>query len=258
MSAEAARQPHLVVDRVGMVYHSAQQEIAAIRDLSLTVSRGEFVSIIGPSGSGKTTLLKIIGDLLKPTSGDVRVNGMPAETARRDGKFSYVFQNPVLLPWRSILANVMLPIEILGSQARDPRELLRLVGLEGTETLYPFELSGGMKQRVQLARALTFNPELLLMDEPFGALDELTRETLNHELLHVWREADVSILFITHSISEALFLSDRIVVLSRRPACVQHVETVPFGRPRDESIKVTNEFVELSRCLRQKLMSAGA
>jgi NitT/TauT family transport system ATP-binding protein len=258
MSATAADQPHLVVDHVGMVYRSAEQEIAAIADLSVAVRRGEFVSIIGPSGSGKTTLLKIIGALLKPTTGEVTVGGTPAESARREGRFSYVFQNPVLLPWRRILANVMLPTEILGRQTREPRELLKLVGLEGTESLYPFELSGGMKQRVQLARALTFNPDVLLMDEPFGALDELTRDALNHELLRIWAEAQVSILFITHSISEALFLSDRVIVLSRRPARVLHIETVPFERPRDESIRATPTFLELSRCLRQKLMSTAA
>jgi NitT/TauT family transport system ATP-binding protein len=255
MMMSPANGRHLVLEDVGMVYRSGAQEVAAIQGLSLTVNRGEFVSIIGPSGSGKTTLLKIVGDLLTPTHGRVLVDEMPAGVARRQRKFSYVFQNPVLLPWRRILANVMLPTELLGRQTRDPLALLRLVGLEGTEARYPFELSGGMKQRVQLARALTFDPEVLLMDEPFGALDEFTRDTLNRELLRVWRETGVSVLFVTHSIAEAIFLSDRVVVLSKRPAHIEHIETVPFSRPRDETVRHTAEFLELTRCLRQKLTS---
>jgi NitT/TauT family transport system ATP-binding protein len=249
----ANRSDHLVVQDVGMVYRSGRQNIVAVEGMSFSVRRGEFVSVIGPSGSGKTTLLKIVGDLLTPTSGRVGIGNMTAQEARREGKFSYVFQNPVLLPWRRILENVQLPTEIARRQSRDPRELLAKVGLSGTERLYPFELSGGMKQRVQLARALTFDPEILLMDEPFGALDELTRNTINQMLIRIWAEIGVSVLFVTHSISEALFLSDRILVLSGRPSRVQHIEVVPFPRPRNEALKETAEFQDLTRCLRQKL-----
>ena len=256
MSVPRSGQPHLVVRDVGMVYHSTSQDIVAIKDLSLEIARGEFVSLIGPSGSGKTTLLKIIGDLLEPSHGSVEVGGVSSGEARRAGKFSYVFQNPVLLPWRTILDNVALPGEVLGRRTRDPRDILKTVGLAGTEGLYPYELSGGMKQRAQLARALTFNPDILLMDEPFGALDEFTRDILNLELLRICAETGVSVIFITHSISEAVFLSDRVVVLSQRPAQVEHVEQVPFERPREESLKETAAFQELTRCLRRKLTSA--
>ncbi len=238
---------------VGMVFSTRAREVAALEGLSFSATEGEFISIIGPSGSGKTTLLRIIGNLLEPTSGRVTIDGMSARQARLDGTFSYVFQNPVLLPWRTVLENVRLPNEILHRQARDPLELLRMVGLEATASQYPSELSGGMQQRVALARALTFDPKILLMDEPFGALDELTRNVLNRELVTTWQEIGVTIFFITHSISEALFLADRVVVLSGRPAKVEHIQEVPFPRPREEAIRETQRFQEIVRCLREKL-----
>jgi len=241
------------VKGVSKVFDSAGGVVKAIEQVSFGVDAGEFVSIIGPSGSGKTTLLRIIGDLVQPTSGEVMVNGQTAHQARMQGTFSYVFQNPVLLPWRNVLDNVRLPLEIVQREARDPRQLLDLVGLAGFEDKYPKELSGGMKQRVSLARALTFNPAVLLMDEPFGALDEFTRNAMNLEVLRIWREIGVTVLLVTHSISEAVFLADKVVVLSARPARVQHVQAVSFPRPREAELKDREEFQEIVRCLRQKL-----
>ncbi len=245
--------PLVRVESIGKVYASRGEPVYAIEEVSFDVAAGEFVSIIGPSGSGKTTLIKIIGDLVPPSSGRILVNGSSAAEARRQGAFSLVFQNPVLLPWRSVLQNVNLPLEVLSRSGREPRELLRAVGLEGFEDKYPAELSGGMQQRVALARALTFNPRLLLMDEPFGALDEFTRNTMQFELLRIWRETQVTVLFVTHSLAEAVFLSDRVVVLSSRPAKVRQVAAVPFPRPRQASLKDTTEFEELVRCLRTHL-----
>jgi len=246
-------EPLLIVDRVGKVYPTRTGPVQALESISFQAAAGEFVSIIGPSGSGKSTLIKLIGDLLQPTQGSITVGGMTAAEARRQGAFSWVFQNPVLLPWRRVIENVRLPLEVLGRGGRDPRELLRVVGLEGFEDKYPSELSGGMQQRVALARALTFNPRILLMDEPFGALDEFTRNTMQFELLRIWSEVQVTVLFVTHSLSEAVFLSDRVLVLSPRPATIRQVATVSFPRPRSAALKDRPEFEELVRCLRKQL-----
>jgi NitT/TauT family transport system ATP-binding protein len=235
------------------VYPTRTGPIQALESISFQAAAGEFVSIIGPSGSGKSTLIKVIGDLVQPTQGRITVGAMTAAEARVDGAFSWVFQNPVLLPWRRVVENVRLPLEILGRTGRDPLELLRMVGLAGFEDKYPSELSGGMQQRVALARALTFNPRILLMDEPFGALDEFTRNTMQFELLRIWGEMRVTVLFVTHSLSEAIFLSDRVLVLSPRPATVRQIADVPFPRPRDASLKDQPEFEELVRCLRKQL-----
>ncbi len=239
------------VNNLGLVYPAGK--VHALDNISFTVAKGEFISIIGPSGCGKSSLIKIIGDIIEPTEGSVRVNGFTAHEARLKGMFSFVFQNPVLLPWRRVIENVSLPLEILQKEARDPRDLLRKFGLQGFEDRYPAELSGGMKQRVALARALTFNPQILLMDEPFGAVDELNRSALNLDLVRIWQEIDVTVCFVTHSISEAVFLSDRIFVLSARPAYLKDVLQVPFPRPREKHLQETKEFQEIVKCLRQKL-----
>jgi len=238
---------------VSKSYASKSGGIEALSNVSFSIPDGQFVSIIGPSGCGKTTLLKIIGNLIELTKGNVSINGLSARQARLKGMFSFVFQNPVLLPWRRIIDNVRLPIEITHQGSREPRELLQMVGLEGFEMKYPHELSGGMQQRAALARALTFDSVVLLMDEPFGALDEITRNELNLQLLRIWTRIDVTVFFITHSITEALFLSDTVVVLTERPAVVKDVVTVPFNRPRKVETKETVEFQEMVKCLRLKL-----
>ncbi|MFZ0961641.1 MAG: ABC transporter ATP-binding protein [Terriglobia bacterium] len=245
--------PMLEIREVGKVYGSGRDSVPALGRVSFSAARGEFVAIIGPSGCGKSTLLKIIGDLLEPSAGLVSVDGLSAHQARLKGTFSFVFQNPVLLPWRRIIDNVRLPLEVLGRHSRDPEQLLQMVGLAGFEKRYPQELSGGMQHRVALARALTFDPQLLLLDEPFGALDELTRDALNHQLLQIWQQTGVTILFVTHGIGEALFLADRVIVLSGRPATVKEAFPVPFARPRQDSLKETADFQEVVKSLREKL-----
>lgn len=241
------------VQNIKKRFESSNGAIHVLDQIDFTVAKGEFVSIVGPSGCGKSTLLKIIGDLIEPTSGQVLVDGMTARQARLKRMFSFVFQNPVLLAWRHVIDNVRLPCEILKIEGRDPYALLRMVGLEGYEHLYPHQLSGGMKQRAALVRALTFDPQILLMDEPFGAVDELTRESLNTYLLHLWREIGVTTFLITHSLSEAVFLSDRVLLLSARPARLKFVLDIPFGRPRTEDMKKTPPFQELVLCLKEKL-----
>ena len=202
--------------------------MTALQEIDLTVERGEFVSLIGPSGCGKSTLLRVIGDLVKPTAGEVAVNGKTAERARLDRDYGIVFQAAVLYDWRTVAKNIALPLELLKwSRARRNErvdEMLELVELTGFDKYYPWQLSGGMQQRVSIARALSFEPALLLMDEPFGALDEMTRERLNLELLRIWAETGSTVIFVTHSISEAVFLSTRVVVMSPRPGRIAGVD----------------------------------
>ena len=212
-----------------------------MRDVSLAVQPGELVSLIGPSGCGKSTLLKLAADVLTPSSGAVAVAGAPPAAARRARQFSVVFQNPVLLPWRTVQQNVELPLEIAGRSVADRRRaaagMIELVGLAGFERARPAQLSGGMQQRVAIARALTLQPSLLLMDEPFSAVDELTRDRLNDELLGIWQRTRAAILFVTHSIEEAVYLSDRVVVLSRRPGQVAATLDIDLGHPRTLAMK---------------------
>ncbi len=245
--------PMVEIRNLGQIYRSGNGSVPALQNISFCVNKGEFLSIIGPSGCGKSTLIKIIGDIIAPTEGTVSVNGLTPRDARLKGMFSFVFQNPVLLPWRRLLRNVSLPLEILGREGRDPRALLDMVGLSGFEERYPWELSGGMRQRAALARGLVFDPDILLMDEPFASVDEMTRSTLNFELLRLWQETGVTILFITHSISEAVALSDRVLVLSSRPARIRDLVTISFPRPRDNAVKQTAAFQEVVRCLKEKL-----
>jgi NitT/TauT family transport system ATP-binding protein len=241
------------VKNLGQTYHSSNGLVHALKDVSFFVKKGEFLSIVGPSGCGKSTLIKIIGDLIAPSEGSVSICGLTPRAARLQGMFSFVFQNPVLLPWRRVWSNVALPLEILRRKGRDPRALLQTVGLAGFEHRYPSELSGGMRQRAALARGLVFDPEVLFMDEPFASVDEITRKTLNDELLRLWHETRVTILFITHSIAEAVALSDRVLVLSSRPGRVKDIVDVPFNRPRTRALKERPEFQEVVKCLNGKL-----
>jgi NitT/TauT family transport system ATP-binding protein len=241
------------IENMSFTYTSGGRAVPALSSVSLSVARGEFVSIVGPSGCGKSTLIKIIGDLLEPSAGNVRVDGLSSQEARLKGMFSFVFQNPVLLPWRRIIDNVLLPLEVLKRKGRDPQAMLNLVGLDGFGDRYPWELSGGMRQRAMLARALIHDPPILLMDEPFASVDEITRQTLNRELMRIWHELRVTIVFITHSLSEAVLLSDRVLVMSKRPAHVRKVVDIRLPRPRTESSLLTADFQELVQCLKAEL-----
>jgi len=229
----------------------------ALADIELEVQPREFVSLIGPSGCGKSTLLRIVGDLMQPTAGTVVVNGKSAQQARRDHDYGIVFQDSVLYDWRTVARNVSLPLEMLG-WSRDRRkarvqEMLELVELVGFESSRPWQLSGGMQQRVSIARALSFDPSLLLMDEPFGALDEMTRERLNLELLRIWERAESTVIFVTHSIPEAVFLSTRVVVMSARPGRVARIVPVDLAYPRTVATREDPRFFELVTTVREAL-----
>jgi NitT/TauT family transport system ATP-binding protein len=229
--------------------------VPALAGVSLNVRQGEFLSLIGPSGCGKTTLLKLLGGLLVPTSGDILLDGAPPQAARRTKSIGVVFQDPALLPWRTVTANIRLPLEV-NRQRRagpDPHGLLGLVGLDGFGGYYPHQLSGGMQQRAALARALATDPPLLLMDEPFGALDEITRTELRYELLRISARARKTVVFVTHSIAEAVLLSDRVAVMSRRPGRIRAVVEIDLPRPRDETDEESASFVEYARRLRALL-----
>jgi len=240
-AAEAGVAAEVVrLDGVSMVFGAAGsgREVEALRDIDLTVRRGEFISLIGPSGCGKSTLLRVIGDLVSATSGTATVNGKPARRARLDRDYGMVFQAPVLFDWRTIQKNVELPLEVLGKAAQEraakAREMLELVELEEFAGHRPWQLSGGMQQRVAIARALAIDPAILLMDEPFGALDEMTRERMNLELHRIWERTGTTIVFVTHSIPEAVFLSTRVVVMSARPGRISTI--VPIDLPRDRTV----------------------
>jgi NitT/TauT family transport system ATP-binding protein len=233
----------------------------ALEDIDLEFEQGEFISLIGPSGCGKSTLLRIIGDLIEPTSGTVTVNGKPARQARRDHDYGIVFQDAVLFDWRTVEKNVALPLE-LAKWDRDKRqarvrEMLDLVELRGFEEHHPWQLSGGMQQRVAIARALSFDPALLLMDEPFGALDEMTRERMNAELLRIWQASGSTVVFVTHSIAEAVFLSTRVVVMSARPGRIAKVIPIDLPQPRSQATREDPRFFELATELREVLHLGG-
>ena len=214
----------------------APNETVALKDINFALETDEFVSIIGPSGCGKSTLLRLIGDLIEPTAGQVLINGKPAHEARLAQDYGMVFQSPTLFEWRRVLRNVALPLELRGvakaEREQRARELLAMVELSGFENHYPWQLSGGMQQRVAIARALAIRPKLLLMDEPFGALDEMTRERMNMELHDIWRQTDTTVIFVTHSIAEAVFLSTKIIVMSARPGEIMHLVDVDLPIPR--------------------------
>lgn len=220
--------------------------VVALQNVSLDIKSGEFISLLGPSGCGKTTLLRCIADLLHPTSGSISIDGQTPRDIRLQKKFGIVFQSPVLYDWRTVRRNVCMPMELMGMQKKDRTarvtQTLELVGLMDFGHKYPHELSGGMQQRVGIARALAINPDILLMDEPFSALDEFTKEKLHEDLLRIWRKTSKTIIFVTHNIQEAVFLSDRVVVLSPRPGRVSGVINIGLPRPRELSIKNTPEF----------------
>jgi len=240
----------------------AGRSIDALSPIDLDVRAGEFVSLIGPSGCGKSTLLRVVGDLIAPTEGKILVNGKPAHQARLDRDYGIVFQDPVLYDWRTVGRNIALPLEMLGwdraRRAARVEEMLELVELTGFEDHHPWQLSGGMQQRVSIGRALSFSPALLLMDEPFGALDEMTRERLNIELLRIWERSGCTVLFVTHSITEAVFLSTRVAVMSSRPGRIAAVVDIELTRPRGAETRVAPRFFELVTAVRGRLRGAGA
>ena len=260
-AAAAALAAVIEVRRVSLTFATSDGPVTALADIDLDIAQGDFVSLIGPSGCGKTTLLRAIADLERPTSGTLRVNGKTAEAARLDREYGYVFQAPALFPWRTVERNVMLPLEVMGLPAVERREraarYLKMVNLDGFEHKHPWQLSGGMQQRASIARALSFEPKLLLMDEPFGALDEMTRERMNLELLRIWEASGSTVVFVTHSISEAVFLSTRVVVMSARPGQIVGVVDVDLPQPRTIETREVPRFAELIREVRQLLRKGG-
>lgn len=246
------------IDGVSKVFNAGSSDrVEAIREIDIEIQPREFISLIGPSGCGKSTLLRLIGDLTEPTKGSVTVNDKPAHEARLDRDYGMVFQHATLLEWRSIIKNVELPLEVMdvGAAEREAtaRRMLGLVGLGDFEGHYPWQLSGGMQQRVAIARALSFEPALLLMDEPFGALDEMTRERMQAEVLDLWSKTDTTVVFVTHSIPEAVFLSTRVVVMSPRPGRIADVIDIDLPQPRTEDTREKPRFFELLTQVREAL-----
>jgi NitT/TauT family transport system ATP-binding protein len=242
---------------VSLTFPTADGPVTALAEVDLKIGEREFVSLIGPSGCGKTTLLRAIADLERPTAGSLTVNGMSPEAARQARAYGYVFQAPALFAWRNVLRNVTLPLEVMGlpaaERAERARRQLRLVSLDGFERKYPWQLSGGMQQRVSIARALSLEPALLLMDEPFGALDEITRDHLNEQLHQLWRRTGKTCVFVTHSIAEAVYLSTRIVVMSPRPGRILEVIACDLPAERPLDIRETAEFQRIAHRVRQGL-----
>ena len=245
------------INGLSLSFETADGPVQALSNVTLRIARGEFVSFIGPSGCGKTTLLRAVADLETPTSGSIRVNSMSPREARANRAYGYVFQAPALYPWRSVARNIALPLEIMGFDRKE-REArvakgLELVNLSGFGAKYPWQLSGGMQQRASIARALSFDPDLLLMDEPFGALDEIVRDMLNQQLLRLWDVTGKTVLFVTHSIPEAVFLSSHIVVMSPRPGRICDVIECNFPRNRQLEIRETPEFIAVANRVRHGL-----
>ncbi len=252
---------YITVSDLNKVYITASREsVNALDNINFEIEEGEFLCVVGPSGCGKSTLLKILGGLLSITSGQAKLMGHPITGPRND--VGIVFQDPVLLPWRTVFDNTMLPAEILGLDPKTSRErahdLIKLVGLDGFEDVYPGELSGGMRQRNAIIRALIHDPAVLLMDEPFGALDAMTREQMNLELQRIWLESKKTVFFITHSIPEAVFLADRIIVMTARPGKVAETITVDIPRPRSLSTMGDEKFVALTQRIRKLFYVEGA
>lgn len=229
-------EPAVSISAVSMTFEADGGSVHALDNISIDVRDGEFLSLIGPSGCGKSTLLRLVGDLLVPSTGEVAVRGKSARQARLDREYGMVFQSSTLLEWRKVAANVELPLEIMGvspeQRANRAREMLALVDLSGFEDNYPWQLSGGMQQRVSIARALSFEPSILLMDEPFGALDEMTRERMQMEVLRIQKQTGTTVIFVTHSIPEAAFLSDRVAVMSSRPGQITELIDIDLPKPR--------------------------
>ncbi len=260
MAAEpdsAQKQTVIDINDLSLVFETNDGPVQALSNINLTVERGEFVSFIGPSGCGKTTLMRVVADLEQPTSGTVSVNGKTPQQARLDRSYGYVFQAAALFPWRTIEDNVGLPLEIMGlSKAERQTRIaknLALVNLTGFEKKFPWQLSGGMQQRASIARALSFDPDMLLMDEPFGALDEIVRDHLNEQLLKLWAATKKTVIFVTHSIPEAVFLSTRIVVMSPRPGRIHEIIDCDLGPDRPLEIRETEAFLKIAHRVREGL-----
>ena len=255
--APTAAPPAVEVRKLNLVFDTGVASVNALSDVDLTVNKGDFVSLIGPSGCGKTTLLRVMADLERATSGTVRVNGVSPEQARLARAYGYVFQAPALYPWRTVMRNVTLPLEIMGlaraERLERARRVLDLVNLRAFERKFPWQLSGGMQQRVSIARALSFDPALLLMDEPFGALDEIIRDHLNEELLRLWERTGKTVIFVTHSIPEAVFLSTRIVVMSPRPGRI--IDIIDSDLPADRTLDIRESagFADIAHRVRAGL-----
>ena len=245
------------VGDLSLTFEAADGPVHALSHIDLCVQKGDFVSLIGPSGCGKTTLLRVIADLERPSSGQISINGVSPEAARLARAYGYVFQAAALFPWRNIARNVALPLEIMGIDRKERNERVRrnleLVNLAGFEKKFPWQLSGGMQQRASIARALAVEPDLLLMDEPFGALDEIVRDHLNEQLLALWAKTGKTVVFVTHSIPEAVFLSTRIVVMSPRPGRIHDVVVSDLPRERTLDVRETPEFLALAHRVREGL-----
>ncbi len=246
----AINNTEIMLKDIGMVYRTNDgRDVTALTGVTLDIEKGEFVSLVGPSGCGKTTLLRIIADLLTPSSGDIKISGESPHDARLKRRYGIVFQSAVLYEWRTVKKNIMLPLEIMHVPLKEQNEraekMLELVGLTEFTNHYPHQLSGGMQQRVGIARALAIQPEILLMDEPFSALDEFTREKLHVDLLKIWRKTNKTIVFVTHNIQESVFLSDKVCVLSPHPGRLSAVVDINLPRPRTMEMKSTPEFTEL-------------
>ncbi len=261
MAEAATAAPVIIAQHLNKIFNpGSEDQVVALQDIQLTVQPGEFVSLIGPSGCGKSTLLRLIADLIQPTDGDLTINNKSAHQARLDRDYGMVFQAATLYDWRTVSKNVQLPLEIMGypSEVRNQRaqEMLELVELGKFARHYPWQLSGGMQQRVAIARALSFEPSLLLMDEPFGALDEFTRERMNLELLRIWGRTKITVIFVTHSIPEAVFLSSRVVIMSPRPGRITKVIEVDLPYPRDFETRERPRYFELINEVRENLREA--
>ena len=239
---------------LSLTFETADAPVVALSKVNMQIKSGEFVSLIGPSGCGKTTLMRVMADLVQPTGGEIRVNGLSPREARLARAYGYVFQAPALYAWRTVRRNLMLPLEIMGVSRAErearARQYLAMVGLEEFADKFPWQLSGGMQQRVSIGRALSFEPRLLLMDEPFGALDEITRDHLNEQLLRLWEQTQKTVVFVTHSIPEAVFLSTRIVVMSPRPGRIIDIIDCNFPRDRTLEIRETPEFLKIAQRVR--------
>lgn len=254
---EANAQTVIDIKDLSLVFETNDGPVHALSNTDLAVKRGEFVSFIGPSGCGKTTLMRVVADLEQPTSGSVTVNGKTPEQARLDRSYGYVFQAAALFPWRTIEDNISLPLEIMGLSKAERRERieknLALVNLSGFDKKYPWQLSGGMQQRASIARALSFDPDMLLMDEPFGALDEIVRDHLNEQLLKLWAATRKTVIFVTHSIPEAVFLSTKIVVMSPRPGRIHEIIDCDLGPDRPLEIRESEAFLKIAHRVREGL-----
>src|ERR1700704_2313693 len=252
-SAADANRSVIEIAGVSKTYRTRDGEVPSLRPLDFSVDQGEFLVVVGPSGCGKSTLLKLIAGLLPPSDGEIRVQGRVVTRPHSD--VGIVFQSPLLLPWRSVFKNVMMPVEVKGlpraTYAERARSLLKMVGLEGFEDKYPYQLSGGMQQRASICRALVHDPKIMLMDEPFGALDAMTRERMNVELQRIQRETRKTVLLITHSIPEAVFLADRVLVMTERPGAIAAIYDVPLPRPRSLDSMADPAFTELVQRIRK-------